>query len=225
MSGARPPGPAIREDRRRAVAAVDLVDQKLALARELGAEHTFNAAVEDPAAGIQALGGAARGCRPRRVADRLSSRTFRSLRAGRDSVFVALPADNSVRLPNLRDRAPGHHHSRIDRRARADLAETFQLHADGRTRVIRETCALGERQRGLRKGRKGRDRRPVGLRLSVGHVSPFDTPCGCGLQETSSSGRLVVAGRIEEISHGTVVRKPKERRRVCCMMAVMSSID
>src|ERR1700750_3290782 len=40
------------------VVAVDLVDEKLALARELGAEFTINATKQDPVDAIQALGGA-----------------------------------------------------------------------------------------------------------------------------------------------------------------------
>ena len=40
------------------VVAVDLHDEKLELARELGAELTVNAAEEDPAVAIQKLGGA-----------------------------------------------------------------------------------------------------------------------------------------------------------------------
>ena len=38
--------------------AVDLHDEKLELARELGAEFTVNAAKEDPVEAIQRLGGA-----------------------------------------------------------------------------------------------------------------------------------------------------------------------
>ena len=40
------------------VVAVDLVDEKLELATELGAEFTVNAGTEDPAEFIQMLGGA-----------------------------------------------------------------------------------------------------------------------------------------------------------------------
>jgi len=40
------------------VAAVDVVDSKIALARELGAEHVVNSAIDDPVEAIQALGGA-----------------------------------------------------------------------------------------------------------------------------------------------------------------------
>jgi alcohol dehydrogenase, propanol-preferring len=37
------------------VAAVDIVDEKLRLARELGASYTFNAATDDPVEAFQAL--------------------------------------------------------------------------------------------------------------------------------------------------------------------------
>jgi propanol-preferring alcohol dehydrogenase len=39
------------------VVAVDVVEDKLELARDLGADHTVNALVEDPVAAIKALGG------------------------------------------------------------------------------------------------------------------------------------------------------------------------
>ena len=40
------------------MSAVNLFDQKLAMAKELGAAYTVNARQEDPAAAIKALGGA-----------------------------------------------------------------------------------------------------------------------------------------------------------------------
>ena len=40
------------------VIAVDIQDDKLAMARELGADETVNAATTDPVEAIQALGGA-----------------------------------------------------------------------------------------------------------------------------------------------------------------------
>jgi alcohol dehydrogenase, propanol-preferring len=123
------------------VAAVDLVDHKLALARELGAEHTFNAAVEDPAAAIQALGGVDVAV-VLAVSPVACEQAFRSLKRGGRLVFVALPADNYVRLPIFETVLQGITVVGSIVGTRLDLAETFQLHADGRTRVVRETCAL-----------------------------------------------------------------------------------
>ena len=80
------------------VIAVDLHDEKVELARELGAEFTVNAAKEDPAAAIQELGGA-----DQAIALALSPKSFeqayRSLRRGGTLVLVALPAENHVTLP------------------------------------------------------------------------------------------------------------------------------
>src|SRR3954465_12437816 len=89
------------------VIAVDLHDEKLALARELGAEFTVNAAKEDPVEAIQRLrGGGAGGGVPRRggagegvalaVAPRAFEQPYASLRRGATLVFVALPAENAV---------------------------------------------------------------------------------------------------------------------------------
>jgi len=41
-----------------AVVAVDLVDEKLELAKQLGADYTVNAKAEDPVEAIKKLGGA-----------------------------------------------------------------------------------------------------------------------------------------------------------------------
>jgi len=123
------------------VAAVDLVDHKLALARQLGAEYTFNGAVEDPAAGIQALGGADVAV-VLAVSPIACEQAFKSLKRGGTLVLVALPADNYVRLPIFETVLQGITIVGSIVGTRVDLAETFQLHADGRTRVIRESCAL-----------------------------------------------------------------------------------
>ena len=123
------------------VAAVDLVDSKLALARDLGAEHTVNSAIDDPVEAIQALGGA-----DVTIAVAVSPVTFeqafRSLKRGGTLVFVALPADNYMQLPIFETVLQGITVVGSIVGTRVDLAETFQLHAEGRTRVVRETRQL-----------------------------------------------------------------------------------
>ena len=125
------------------VAAVDLVDSKLDLAKELGAEHTINAAIEDPAEAIQALGGADQAV-ALAVSPTACEQAFRSLKRGGTLVFVGLPADNYVRLPIFETVLQGITVTGSIVGTRVDLAETFQLHAEGRTRVVRETRRLDE---------------------------------------------------------------------------------
>ena len=125
------------------VAAVDLVDSKLALARELGAEHTINAATEDPAEAIQALGGADQAI-ALAVSPTACEQAYRSLKRGGTLVLVGLPADNFVRLPIFETVLQGITVTGSIVGTRVDLAETFQLHAEGRTRVVRETRQLDQ---------------------------------------------------------------------------------
>lgn len=80
------------------VAAVDLVDSKLALAKEFGAEYAFNAVTEDPTEAILALGGADQAI-ALAVSPVAVEQAYRSLKRGGTLVLVGLPADNYVRLP------------------------------------------------------------------------------------------------------------------------------
>jgi propanol-preferring alcohol dehydrogenase len=125
------------------VVAVDLHDDKLALARELGAEFTVNAAAEDPAAAIQSLGGAdaaiALAVAPMAFAD-----AYGSLRRGGTLVFVGLPADNRLEIPIFETVLNGITIVGSIVGTRTDLREVFELHAAGRTRVIREERPLAE---------------------------------------------------------------------------------
>jgi propanol-preferring alcohol dehydrogenase len=123
------------------VAAVDIVDSKLALARELGAEYAFNAITEDPVDAIQALGGADQAI-VLAVSPSACEQAFKSLKRGGTLVFVALPADNFVSLPIFETVLQGITITGSIVGTRVDLAETFQLHAEGRTRVVRETRRL-----------------------------------------------------------------------------------
>ena len=123
------------------VVAVDLYDDKLALARDLGAEFTVNATERNPAEAIQALGGA-----DQAIALAVSPHSFEqaygSLRRGGTLVFVALPADNEVRLPIFETVLNGITVVGSIVGTRKDLREVFELHAAGLTRVISETRPL-----------------------------------------------------------------------------------
>jgi alcohol dehydrogenase, propanol-preferring len=123
------------------VVAVDLYDDKLALARELGAEFTVNATKEDPAAAIQALGGADQAI-ALAVSPRAFEQAYGSLRRGGTLVFVALPADNEVKLPIFETVLNGITVVGSIVGTRKDLREVFELHAAGLTRVISETRPL-----------------------------------------------------------------------------------
>ena len=123
------------------VVAVDVVDHKLKLAKQLGAAHTVNAAQEDPAQVIKGLGGADAAI-VLAVSPKACEQAFASLRRKGRLVFVALPADNFVQLPIFETVLNGITVTGSIVGTRVDLAETFELHADGRTTVIRETRRL-----------------------------------------------------------------------------------
>ena len=125
------------------VVAVDISDEKLELAKELGADHVVNALTEDPVAAIQALGGAHAAISVA-VAPKAFEQAFSSLRRGGTLVFVALPADNFVSLPIFETVLKGITILGSIVGTRKDLAEVYAIHAQGRTQVIRETRKLDE---------------------------------------------------------------------------------
>jgi len=123
------------------VVAVDVIDEKLELARELGAEFTVNAAREDPAAAIQRLGGAGQAI-ALAVSPASFEQAYRSLRRGGTLVFVALPPDNQVEIPIFETVLNGITIVGSIVGTRTDLREVFRLHAAGKTTVIREIRPL-----------------------------------------------------------------------------------
>jgi alcohol dehydrogenase, propanol-preferring len=125
------------------VVAVDLIDEKLDLARELGAEFTVNASREDPVEAIQRLGGADQAI-ALAVSPRAFEQAYGSLRRHGTLVFVALPADNNVTLPIFETVLNGITIVGSIVGTRADLREVFELHAAGKTRVIREIRPLDQ---------------------------------------------------------------------------------
>jgi propanol-preferring alcohol dehydrogenase len=125
------------------VVAVDLFDEKLDLARELGAEFTVNAAEEDPVAAIRKLGGA-NAAVVVAVAPKAFQQAFASLRRGGTMSLVALPAENKMELPIFETVLNGITVVGSIVGTRLELREVFQLHAAGKTRVIREERSLDD---------------------------------------------------------------------------------
>jgi alcohol dehydrogenase, propanol-preferring len=123
------------------VIAVDLIDEKLELARQLGAEFTINATKQDPVEEIQALGGADQAI-SLAVSPRAFEQAYGTLRRGGKLVFVALPADNHITLPIFETVLNGITIVGSIVGTRTDLREVFELHAAGKTKVIREVRPL-----------------------------------------------------------------------------------
>jgi propanol-preferring alcohol dehydrogenase len=123
------------------VVAVDLFDEKLELARELGAEFTVNAAEQDPVAAIKQLGGADVAV-VLAVSPKAFEQAFASLRRGGTMALVALPAENKMELPIFETVLNGITVVGSIVGTRLDLREVFELHAAGKTRVIREERPL-----------------------------------------------------------------------------------
>jgi alcohol dehydrogenase, propanol-preferring len=123
------------------VVAVDLVDEKLEMAKKLGADYTVNGKAEDPVEAIKKLGGAdavicvAVGARP-------YEQSFNALRRGGTLVFVAMPAGNYFQLPIFESVLNGIKTVGSIVGTPVDLAEVYQLHVAGRTKVIYETRRL-----------------------------------------------------------------------------------
>jgi alcohol dehydrogenase, propanol-preferring len=125
------------------VVGVDVEDAKLALATELGADVVVDAREGDPVEAIRDLGGLD-------VAIALATssesfeQAFRALRRGGRLICVALPADGEMRLPIFDTVLGGLSVIGSIVGTRADLADVFDLHAAGRTRVIARTRKLDE---------------------------------------------------------------------------------
>ncbi|HTO97674.1 MAG TPA: zinc-dependent alcohol dehydrogenase [Myxococcales bacterium] len=125
------------------VVAVDLTAEKLELAKDLGAEYVVNPRQQDPVEYIQRLGGADQAIAVA-VAQRAFEQAFRSLRRSGRLVFVALPPENSVKLPIYETVMSGITIIGSLVGNRAELAEVYELHRRGRTRVIYQTRKLEE---------------------------------------------------------------------------------
>ena len=122
------------------VVAVDVEDEKLALAEELGAHHVVDAR-SDQQGQLAALGGV-----DVAVVTVPSPATMRAAHAALNPngrlVLVGLPADNRLELPVFETVLRGIRVIGSLVGTRNDLAECFELHARGRTKVVAEARAL-----------------------------------------------------------------------------------
>jgi propanol-preferring alcohol dehydrogenase len=139
------------------VVAVDVIDDKLELAKELGARYTINARKEDPAEALKKLGGADSAIVVA-VSPQAYASAYQGLRRGGKLVFVGLPADNTVQIPIFETVLNGISIAGSVVGTRVDLAETFELQALGMTKVIYEKRKLEQVNEAFKEVEDGRVR-------------------------------------------------------------------
>lgn len=125
------------------VIGVDVEDDKLDLARELGADHVVNAAKVDPVEAIRELGGADVAV-VLAASPRVFEQAFSSLNRGGRLICVALPADQKMTVSIFETVLKGISIIGSIVGTRQDLAEVFALHAAGRTRIIAEPRRIAQ---------------------------------------------------------------------------------
>jgi propanol-preferring alcohol dehydrogenase len=120
--------------------AVDVEDEKLQLAKDLGADHVVDARGDQQTA-VDAVGGVdiALVTVPSAAAMRAA---HASLNPNGRLVLLGLPADNRLEIPVFETVLKGISVIGSLVGTRNDLAECFDLHAQGRTRVVAETRRL-----------------------------------------------------------------------------------
>jgi propanol-preferring alcohol dehydrogenase len=123
------------------VAAIDVTDDKLELAEELGADLVIDARKEDVGRVLRGHGGA-HAALALAVNEDAFAAAYAGLRRGGKLVMVALPADGAVRVPIFDTVLNGTSVIGSIVGTRQDLAEVFRLHAAGRTRVVCERRPL-----------------------------------------------------------------------------------
>ncbi len=123
------------------VAAIDITDEKLQLAKDLGADLVIDARIEDPATVLHAHGGASVAV-GLAVDDKSFATAYAGLRRGGRLVLVALPAAGTLQIPVFDTVLNGTSVIGSIVGTRADLATVFALHRPGRTRVVSETRPL-----------------------------------------------------------------------------------
>ena len=137
------------------VAAVDISEEKLVLASQLGADILIDARREDPATVLRKHGGAdvAIGLA---VSEKSFATAYTALRRGGRLVLVALPAAGTLSIPVFDTVLNGTSVIGSIVGTRADLAEVFALHAAGRTRVCYQARPLADVNMAMDEVRRGK---------------------------------------------------------------------
>jgi alcohol dehydrogenase, propanol-preferring len=126
------------------VIAVDVSDDKLALAKSLGAEEVVNGATEDPAVAVQARIGGAHGAVVTATAARAFEQAIGMLRPGGTVSYIGLPGGKSdeirVSIAQITNWELSVRGSNVG--TRADLNEAIAFAANGLVKAKVETAAL-----------------------------------------------------------------------------------
>ena len=125
------------------VTAVDVDDDKLDLATDLGADRVLNGRRTDAAEVICARGGVDVAI-VLAVVPEVFEQAFRSLRRGGRLICVSLPAHGVFPVPIFQTVIGGISVTGSIVGTRNDLRDVFALHAAGRTRVVAQTRKLDE---------------------------------------------------------------------------------
>ncbi|MDX2543184.1 zinc-dependent alcohol dehydrogenase [Streptomyces sp. WI04-05B] len=149
------------------VAAIDVTDEKLELAAELGADLVIDARKDDVGQVLRQHGGAHAA-----IALAVNEAAFTAvnsgLRRGGKLVVVALPAHGTIQVPVFDTVLNGTSVIGSIVGTRQDLAEVFQLHAAGRTRVICETRPLAAVNESIAEVLRGEVRARIVFDLGTG---------------------------------------------------------
>jgi len=140
------------------VVAVDLQESKLQLAKELGAEHVVDGSKVDAAKAIRELGGA-KASIVLVANQKACEQAYHCLKRNATMVLVGL-SNSSFEIPILLTIAKG-----ITIRGsivgnRVDLRETYELHMQGKTRVLYEKRKLEQVNDAFEEVKEGRNKSP-----------------------------------------------------------------
>lgn len=125
------------------VVAVDRIEDKSTMARELGARETVNAALEDPVEALQRRGGAHQVILAAPDPEALDA-ALHALRPGGALVVVAVPDSGTLEVPVVDLVQNGVSVVGTVGANRLDVARALALHAGGHARVVHQARVLAQ---------------------------------------------------------------------------------